>query len=350
MPLEQVIGANLGALFPGMEIVGWYAFRVTRYSDLELAHSDEAEDLLGDDRGAGVPAPLRRGRARRSAGRTCRRTCARCSSRSCARTSRPRCRRSPSATSSRPGRCSTSATSCALATLDMPELRDPPFTPVIPPELRDTTRSIFDVIRERDILVHHPFDSFPAIGRALPRRAARDDPNVLAIKLTLYRTSGDTAIVRALTEAAQRGKQVAVIVELKARFDEANNITWARTLEGFGVHVAYGSPGSRRTRRRRSSSGARPDGIRRYVAHRHRATTTRRRRALYTDVGLLTCSPSIGADVSDLFNSLTGFSRQQLYRKLLVAPANMRERFTRADRARGGRTRAAGRRRGSSRR
>src|SRR5262249_8807037 len=128
----------------------------------------------------------------------------------------------------------------ALHALDLPALKDAPVTPAIPVELRDPTRSIFDVIRERDLLVHHPFDSFTAsVERFL--EAATADENVLAIKLTLYRTSGDTAIVDALIDAAQRGKQVAVLVELKARFDEANNITWARRLESFGVHVAYGS-------------------------------------------------------------------------------------------------------------
>jgi polyphosphate kinase len=212
-----------------------------------------------------------------------------------------------------------------LSALDIPALRDPPFTPCVPPELRDPERSIFDVIRERDVLVHHPFDSFPATVERFLQSAAVDD-NVLAIKLTLYRTSGDTAIVRALTEAAERGKQVAVLIELRARFDEQNNIAWARTLEDYGVHVAYGSTLLKTHTKTAMVVRREPDGMRRYV-HIGTGNYNSRTARQYTDIGLFTCSPSIGADVSDLFNSLTGISRQRLYRKLLVAPANMRERF-----------------------
>src|SRR6478609_6487742 len=265
VPLEQVIGENLEALFPGMEIVGWYAFRVTRYSDLEFTNLEEPEDLLD------------------------------------------------------------LSDLMEIAELDMPELRDPPFTSNVPSELRDPQRSIFDVIRERDILVHHPFDSFSASVERFLQSAATDD-QVLAIKLTLYRTSGDTAIVRALTEAAERGKQVAVLIELKARGDEANNITWARTLEDYGVHVAYGSAVLKTHTKTAMVVRREPDGIRRYV-HIGTGNYNSRTARQYTDVGLFTCSPSIGADVSDVFNSLTGISRQRLYRKLLVAPANMKERF-----------------------
>jgi polyphosphate kinase len=212
-----------------------------------------------------------------------------------------------------------------LAAIDLPDLKYPPYNPGAPPELRDPERSVFDIIRERDILVHHPFDSFPAsVERFLA--AAAEDPDVLAIKLTLYRTSGDTAIVRALTEAAQRGKQVVVLVELKARFDEVNNISWARTLESFGVHVAYGSANLKTHAKTALVVRREADGIRRYI-HLGSGNYNTKTARQYTDVGLLTCSPSIGADVSDLFNSLTGFSRQRLYRKLLVAPSNMRDRF-----------------------
>jgi polyphosphate kinase len=212
-----------------------------------------------------------------------------------------------------------------LAELDMPELRDPPFTGNVPVELRDPQRSIFDVIRERDILVHHPFDSFSGTVERFLQSAAMDE-HVLAIKLTLYRTSGDTAIVRALTEAAERGKQVAVMIELKARGDEANNITWARTLEDYGVHVAFGSVVLKTHTKTALVVRREADGMRRYV-HIGTGNYNSRTARLYTDVALFTCSPSIGADVSDLFNSLTGISRQRLYRKLLVAPANMKERF-----------------------
>ncbi len=199
-----------------------------------------------------------------------------------------------------------------------------PFTAAVPAELRDPHKSMFAVIRERDLLVHHPFDSFTAsIEHFL--EAAAHDPNVLAIKLTLYRTSGDTAIVRALTDAAQGGKQVAVLVELQARGDEANNISWARTLENAGVHVAYGLPGLKTHTKVALVVRRETDAIRRYV-HIGTGNYNSKTARLYTDFGLFTCSPSVGADVSDLFNSLTGYSRQRLYRKLLVAPSNMRQR------------------------
>jgi polyphosphate kinase len=171
-----------------------------------------------------------------------------------------------------------------LATLDIPVLRDPPFTAIVPVELRDTERNIFDVIREGDILLHHPFDSFTGtVERFL--EAAAHDPQVLAIKLTLYRTSGDTALVTALVEAAQRGKQVAVIVELKARFDEANNIIWARQLEDAGVHVAFGSANLKTHAKTALVVRREADGMRRYI-HLGSGNYNSRTARLYTDVGL----------------------------------------------------------------
>ncbi len=326
VPLEQVIGANLGALFPGMEIRGWHAFRVTRYSDLELAASDDTSDLLAmieehvfqrrfaevvrvelqDGTPPALRALLREELAEQQD------------------------LDSENALLHEEDLVETGpllelGDLMAIAMLDVPELRDPPYTPVIPAELRDPTRSVFAAIRERDILVHHPFDSFTASVENFLQAAALDE-HVLAIKMTLYRTSGDTAIVRALTEAAQRGKQVAVLVELQARFDEANNITWARTLESFGVHVAYGLPGLKTHCKTALVVRKEGDGIRRY-AHIGSGNYNSKTARIYTDLGLFTCSPSIGADVSDLFNALTGFSRQSIYRKLLVAPANMRARF-----------------------
>ena len=329
VPLEEVIGANLGVLFPGMDVVGWHTFRVTRYSDLDLGSLEEPDDLLAmieeqvfrrrfaevvrlevedgmphhlielvlealreeereeDEPG---PAPLLIHRDVHHSGPLL-----------------------------------DLGDLMSIAMLDVPDLRDPPLVPMVPEELRDPDRSIFDVIRERDVLVHHPFDSFSAsIERFLD--AASTDENVLAIKMTLYRTSGDTAIVRALTHAAQRGKQVAVLVELQARFDEANNITWARTLENYGVHVAYGMAALKTHTKTALVVRREADGIRRYV-HIGTGNYNSKTARVYTDVGLLTANPAIGADVSDLFNMLTGFSRQRHYRKLLVAPANMRERF-----------------------
>ena len=324
VPLEQVIGENLEALFPGMEIIGWYAFRVTRYSDLEFTNLEEPEDLLATieeqvfERRFGevirlevqddMPAHLRT-----------------------LLLEELRDADLPATSSlseldiEEAGHLLDLSDLMEISELDMPDLRDPPFTSNVPSELRDPQRSIFDVIRERDILVHHPFDSFSASVERFLQSAATDE-QVLAIKLTLYRTSGDTAIVRALTEAAERGKQVAVLIELKARGDEANNITWARTLEDYGVHVAYGSAVLKTHTKTAMVVRREPDGIRRYV-HIGTGNYNSRTARQYTDVGLFTCSPSIGADVSDLFNSLTGISRQRLYRKLLVAPANMKERF-----------------------
>jgi polyphosphate kinase len=324
VPLERVIGANLGSLFPGMEIRGYSTFRVTRYSDLELAHSDEDEDLLTiieeqvfQRRFAevvrvevqkGTPPELRElllGELLED--------------------QPPEMPALTEADLVESGPLLDLGDLMWLATMDIPELRDPPFVPATPPELRDTSRSIFDAIRERDILLHHPFDSFSASVEHFLTSAAVD-PSVLAIKMTLYRTSGDTAIVRALTEAAQRGKQVAVLIELQARFDEVNNITWARTLEGFGVHVAYGLPGLKTHTKTVLVVRREPDGIRRY-SHIGSGNYNSKTAHVYTDLGLLTASPSIGADLTDLFNALTGFSHQSEYRNLLVAPANMRKRF-----------------------
>ena len=323
VPIEQVIGANLGALFPGMDVVGWWAFRVTRNSDLDITHQD-VEDLLemieeqvfkrrfGEvvrlEVQEGMPAAMRQlllDEIREQEEEP----------------SLPLTDRDVQ----EGGAVLELGDLHLLAALDLPELKDPPFVPLVPERLRDPARSIFEVIREGDLLVHHPFESFPATVERFLSESARDD-NVLAIKMTLYRTSGDTAIVRALTEAAQRGKQVAVLVELQARFDETNNITWARTLEGFGVHVAYGLGGLKTHTKTTLVVRREADGIRRYV-HVGTGNYNSKTARLYTDVGLFTCSPSMGADLSDLFNLLTGFSRQRYYRKLLVAPANMRARF-----------------------
>ncbi len=212
-----------------------------------------------------------------------------------------------------------------LSSLDIPELRDPPLVPSTPPRLRGVNGGMFDVIRQADVLVHHPFDSFQTTVEQFIERAAEDD-DVLAIKLTLYRTSGDTPIVRALTEAAESGKQVVVLVELKARFDEANNISWARQLESAGVHVVYGMMDLKTHTKTCLVVRREADGIRRYVhvgTGNYNSKTARQ----YTDLGLFTCNPEIGADLSDLFNFLTGFSRQRHYRKLIVAPGEMRNRF-----------------------
>jgi len=322
VPLEQVIGANLGSLFPGMDVAAWFAFRITRYSDLEMP-IEEPEDLL---------AMIEEQVFRRRFGEVIRIEVQDDMPEHLRALLLEELQEDPVPEIARlsardvhdAGHLLDLGDLMGLASLDLPALKDPPFTPATPVELRDET-NIFDVVREGDLLLHHPFDSFTASVERFLEDAAADD-QVLAIKLTLYRTSGDTAIVAALIEAAQRGKQVAVIVELKARFDEANNITWAHHLEDAGVHVAFGSAILKTHAKTALVVRREPDGIKRYV-HLGSGNYNSRTARLYTDIGLITCSPSIGADVSDLFNSLTGYSRQRLYRKLLVAPVNLRGRF-----------------------
>ncbi len=323
VPLEQLIGANLRALFGGMDVERWFTFRITRYSDLDLGQMDQPEDLLetieqqvfqrrfGEvvrlEVQNGMPASIR-ALLLEELGEG----------------------ESQEVAPLMDGDVHSNADLLelgdlmSLASLDIPELRDPPFTPVVPPALRDGSRNIFDAIREHDILVHHPYESFSSSVEAFLEMAAHD-PHVLAIKMTLYRTSGDTALVRALTEAAEQGKQVAVLIELQARFDEQNNITFARTMESYGIHVAYGLPGLKTHAKTALVVRRDPDGIRRYVhigTGNYNSKTARH----YTDLGLLTCNPQIGADLTDLFNSLTGVSRQKFYRKILVAPGSLRER------------------------
>ncbi|HEU4878548.1 MAG TPA: polyphosphate kinase 1, partial [Gemmatimonadaceae bacterium] len=324
VPLERVIAANLTALFPGMDIIGSNVFRVTRYSDLELTHSEEPEDLM---------ALIEEQVFRRRFAEVVRveiesdtppdlRTLLLDELREDQADDLPAL---PPIDLVETGPLLGLGDLMSLASIDIPELHDAPFNPVVPKELRDPAKSMFAAIREGDILVHHPYDSFSASVEQFIATAALDD-NVLAIKMTLYRTSGDTEIVRALTEAAERGKQVVVLIELQARFDEANNITFARTLENFGVHVAYGLAGLKTHTKTALVVRKEGDAIRRY-AHIGSGNYNSKTARIYTDIGLFTCSPSLGADLSDLFNALTGFSRQRLYRKLIMAPGNMRVRF-----------------------
>src|SRR5690606_37560352 len=208
--------------------------------------------------------------------------------------------------------------------VDRPGLKDAPYVPATPPAFgeRETPRNVFAALREGDVLVHHPYDSFStSVQRFIEQAAA--DPQVLAIKQTLYRTSGDSPIVNALIDAAEAGKQVVALVEIKARFDEQANIKWARTLEQAGVHVVYGLVGLKThcktclVVRREGST------IRRYC-HIGTGNYNPKTARLYEDVGLLTAAPEIGADLTDLFNSLTGYSRKSDYRNLLVAPQGVR--------------------------
>jgi polyphosphate kinase len=214
----------------------------------------------------------------------------------------------------------------SLHSIDRPDLKDQPFFPATHPDLTltDAEVDVFELISDRDVLVHHPYDSFiTSVQRFIEQAAA--DPDVLAIKQTLYRTAG-SPIVDALIEAAARGKQVVVLVELKARFDESANITWARTLEQAGCHVVYGLAGLKTHCKlclvvRREGSG-----LRRYVhvgTGNYNPATAR----LYEDLGLLSADPQLGSEVNHLFNYITGFSRKKEYRSLIVAPTGMRERI-----------------------
>jgi polyphosphate kinase len=213
-----------------------------------------------------------------------------------------------------------------IAGLDRPDLKLAPYTPVVPlrlePPDEDEPSDVFAAIRAADIFVHHPYESFAASTQRFIAQAAAD-PDVLSIKMTLYRTSGDSPIVRDLIAAAERGKQVVVLVEIKARFDEQANIVWARKLEQAGAHVVYGLVGLKT--HSKTSLVVRREGanLRRYVhigTGNYNPGTAR----LYTDMGLLSCRPELGVDVSDLFNVLTGLSRQRDFRRLIVAPMNLR--------------------------
>jgi polyphosphate kinase len=213
-----------------------------------------------------------------------------------------------------------------LLSLDRPDLKDKPFVPRIPPQLSPKSEEdFFAVVKREDVLLHHPYDSFQPVVEFF-RRAAKD-PQVLAIKATLYRAGANSPVIEALLEAAENGKQVAVLVELKARFDEESNIEWARKLESEGVHVVYGLVGLKVHSKVALVVRQEGDAIQRYLhlgTGNYNASTAR----LYTDLGIFTTDEEMGADVTDLFNYLTGYSRKEDYRKLLVAPVTLRERFS----------------------
>ena len=323
VPLEEVIGANLEALFPGVEILGWYTFRITRNTDLQIDNGDEAEDLL-----ILIQEEVRNRRFAEVV-------------RIEVHTSMPTSLRELllmefSEQQDPPTRPLTSddlyelaglmdtADLLALASLELPALKDPVFHPVTPPRMA-ASRNIFDVIREGDVLLHHPYESFQTSVERFIQSAA-EDPDVVAIKLTLYRTGGDSSIARLLAQAAERGKQVAVLIELQARFDEENNIIWAQRLEDVGVHVSYGVPGLKTHVKVMLVVRREGDTMRRYV-HIGTGNYNPKTSRLYTDFGLLSASPSLGADLTDLFNVLTGFASPAGYRKLIVAPRGMRDRF-----------------------
>ncbi|MDH3753830.1 MAG: polyphosphate kinase 1, partial [Acidimicrobiia bacterium] len=313
LPLEQLIIAHLEQLFPGMTIVDNVVFRVTRNADLAIDEG-EADDLL-----EAVEVELRRRRFRSVV--------------------RLEVERPPTDEARRllldeleideDDMYVTSvlldlASLWQLHGLDRPDLKEPAWKSIPPPEFRDLdgTRDIFSVLRERDVLVHHPYTSFSGSVQEFIRQASRD-PAVLAIKLTLYRTSGDSPIVESLIHAAEAGKQVAVVVELKARFDEENNIEWARRLERAGVHVAHGFAGIKVHTKTALVVREEADGIRRY-GHVGTGNYNSKTARLYEDFGLLTADERIGADLTQLFNFLTGYGRDVGYERLLVAPHQLR--------------------------
>jgi polyphosphate kinase len=314
VPLEQVIAAHLGQLFPGMDVESTDTFRVSRNADLTL-EEEEADDLL-----AAVEIELRRrqfGRAVRlelSAGIT--------------DEVRELLQRELDLAEEDTYRCEGPLDLGGLWSvhaLDRPELKDPVFTRVSPARLDtgDEERpDFFAVLREGDVLVHHPYDSFRTTVEEFIRQASTD-PHVLAIKMTLYRTSGDSPIVRSLIRAAERGKQVAVLVELKARFDEGANIEWAKALETAGVHVVYGLVGLKVHTKTALVVRDEADGIRRYC-HIGTGNYNSKTARIYEDVGLLTCDPDIGTDLTQLFNFLTGYGRDVKYQTLLVSPHTTR--------------------------
>jgi len=318
VPLEQIIAARLGELFPGMEVESNCAFRVTRDADLDLEEG-EADDLL-----AAIDLNLRR----RRFGEAVRLEIDRDMPAEVRNLLVHELELEEDDVYEIDGLIDLGGL-WALYRLDRPNLKDEPWMPVIPPALAgidDSTGDIFAVLRNKDVLVHHPYESFTASVEAFIRQAAAD-PHVLAIKQTLYRTSGDSAIVKALIDAAEAGKQVVVLVELKARFDEKANIAWARALEEAGVHVVYGLVGLKTHTKTALVVRNEPDGLRRYChvgTGNYNASTAR----LYEDIGLLTSDEDLTADLGRLFNFLTGYSRHVQYKCLLVANTSLRVRLT----------------------
>ncbi|WP_006242210.1 RNA degradosome polyphosphate kinase [Mycolicibacterium tusciae] len=314
LPVEELIAAFLPVLFPGLEILEHHAFRITRNADFEV-EEDRDEDLL---------QALERELARRRFGSPVRLEVSDDMTESMLELLLRELDVDTGDVIEVPGLLDLSSL-WQIYDQDRPALKDRPFVPATPPAFgeRETPKSIFSTLRDGDVLVHHPYDSFSTTVQRFIEQAAAD-PNVLAIKQTLYRTSGDSPIVTSLIDAAAAGKQVVALVEIKARFDEQANIKWARALERAGVHVVYGLVGLKThcktclVVRREGST------IRRYC-HIGTGNYNSKTARLYEDVGLLTAAPDIGADLTDLFNSLTGYSRKESYRNLLVAPYGVRK-------------------------
>jgi polyphosphate kinase len=310
--VEELIAVHLDRLFPGMSIVEHHLFRVTRNAEVEL-EEDRDEDLL---------QALERELARRRFGPPVRLEVAEKMTGEVLETLIRELEVDERDVQRIPGMIDLSALWQVYEELDRPELKEARFVPETHPRLRDGERSIFSVIRDGDVLVHHPYHSFStSVQRFIEQAAA--DPNVLAIKQTLYRTSGDSPIVDALVDAAEAGKQVVVVVEVKARFDEWANIGWARTLERAGCHVVYGLVGLK-THAKIALVVRQEGGVIRRYCHVGTGNYHPKTARLYEDFGLLTASPDVGEDVTELFNRLTGYGRPPSYRRLLVAPEEVR--------------------------
>jgi polyphosphate kinase len=310
--LEDVIAHNLEALFPGLRVTASYLFRVTRDADLDL-QEDEADDLL-----RAVESELRK----RRFGEPVRLEVEPDMPEDLRRRLLEALELDASDCYEVDGMMGTESL-WAIVNTDEPDLHDPPFTPSFPKRLIGQT-DMFAVIREGDVLLHHPYESFDPVVQFVQQAAS--DPHVLAIKQTLYRTSGNSPVVGALVDAAENGKQVAALIELKARFDEENNIHWARMLERVGVHVVYGLAGLKTHAKVTLVVRDEPDGIRRYM-HFGTGNYNDRTARTYTDLSLFTCRADLGADATQLFNALTGFSKADSYEQLLVAPFGLRTGF-----------------------
>ncbi len=319
VPLEQVIAANLGHLFAGLDVVAHHPFRLTRNADLEIEET-EADDLL-----LAIESEL----SSRRFGRAVRLEIEPDMPDEVLRLLQRELAVDPEDVYRLRGPLDLRRLAL-LAELDRPELKYPPLQPTTQPRLSTDAQGqdpdLFAVLRAGDVLVQHPYDAFSTSTQAFVEQAALD-PQVLAIKQTLYRTSGqDSGIVRALLDAAANGKQVAALIELKARFDEETNIEWARALEEVGAHVAYGVMGYKTHTKISLVVRREGDGLRRY-AHIGTGNYNDRTARAYEDLGLLTADPALGADLSDLFNVLTGYARHTQYRRLLVAPTTLRPRL-----------------------
>ena len=304
--LEKLVEANLDRLFPGMQILGASAFRVTRDADIEI-REDEAGDLLDS-----VAENVRRRRFGAAIRLEVEERCPE----AVRELLRGELELEPEDVYAIDGPLGA-ADLISVLKLDLPQLKDVPYLPSAR-TIFDPPAGLFETIRKGDILLHQPYDSFDPVLRFLEEAAA--DKDVLAIKMTLYRTGTDSPIVAALARAAENGKQVAVLVELKARFDEENNIQWARSLERAGVYVAYGVEGLKTHAKIALVVRREGNTMRRYVhvgTGNYNGVTAR----IYTDLGLFTARADFGHDASELFNFLTGFSKKTKYRKLTVAPS-----------------------------